>query len=55
MDYSPIGSSVYGIIQARILEWVVIPFFRDLSDPGIEPDLLHCRQILYGLSHQGLT
>ena len=25
MDYSPEGSSVYGIIQARILEWVVVP------------------------------
>ena len=25
MDYSPPGSSVHGILQARILEWVVIP------------------------------
>ena len=25
-DYSPPGSSVYGIFQARILEWVVISF-----------------------------
>jgi len=29
--------SVYGILQARILEWVAIPFSRDLPDPGIEP------------------
>ena len=28
MDYSPPGSSVHEIHQARILEWVVIPFFR---------------------------
>ena len=28
MDYSLPGSSVYGIIQARLLEWVVIPFFQ---------------------------
>ena len=27
MDYSPPGSPVYGILQARILEWVAIPFF----------------------------
>ena len=28
MDCSPPGSSVYGILQARILEWVVICFSR---------------------------
>ena len=26
-----------GVLQARILEWVVIPSSRDLPDPGIEP------------------
>ena len=31
------GSSVYGIFQARILEWVAIYFFRGSSWPGIEP------------------
>ena len=31
MDCSPPGSSVYGIFQARILEWVVIAFFRASS------------------------
>ena len=31
------GSSVHGILQASILEWVAIPFPRDLPDPGIEP------------------
>ena len=36
VDYSLPGSSVYGILQARILEWVAISFSRDLSDPGIK-------------------
>ena len=26
MDFSLLGSSVHGILQARILEWVAIPF-----------------------------
>ena len=34
---SPPGSSVHGILQARILEWIAISFSRDLPDPGIEP------------------
>jgi len=29
--------SVHGILPARILEWVAIPFARDLPDPGIKP------------------
>ena len=37
IDCSPPGSSVYGILRARILEWVAIPFSMDLSDPGIKP------------------
>ena len=39
MDCSPPDSSVHGILQARILEWVTIPISRggDLPDPGIEP------------------
>ena len=36
IDYGLPGSSVHGIFQAGILEWVVIPFSRDLPDPGIE-------------------
>ena len=31
------GSSVHGILQARILEWVVMPSSRGSSWPGIEP------------------
>ena len=49
MDCSPPGSSVYRILQARILEWVAMPSSGDVLDPGIEHLLwlLHCRQILY--------
>ena len=38
MDYSPPDSSVHGISQARILDWLAISFSRGgLSDPGMEP------------------
>ena len=33
IDSSPPGSSVHGILQARILEWVAIPFSRGSSRP----------------------
>ena len=33
MNYSPPGSSVYGILQARILEWVAMPSSRGSSPP----------------------
>ena len=32
-----VGSSVQGILQARILKWVAIPFSRNLPYLGIEP------------------
>ena len=31
MDYNPLDSSVHGILQARILEWVAIPFSKGYS------------------------
>ena len=34
MDCSLPGSSVHGILQARILEWVAVPFSRVSSWPG---------------------
>ena len=37
MGYSPPGFSVHGILQARMLEWVSIPFSRNLPDPRNEP------------------
>ena len=33
VDYSPPGSSVHGILQARILEWVAISFSKGSSQP----------------------
>ena len=36
MDCSPPGSSVHGIFQARILEWVAISSPGDLPDPGVK-------------------
>ena len=40
VDCSLPGSSVCGTSQARILEWVVISYSRDLPDRGIEPALM---------------
>ena len=37
MDCSLSGSSVHGIFQVRVLEWVAISFSTDLPNPGIEP------------------
>ena len=54
MDCSPLGSSVHGIVQARILEWVAIPFSRGFSQPRGPTQVSHIAgQILYRLSHQG--
>ena len=36
MDCKPPGSSIHGILQARIKEQVAFPFSRDLPDPGIK-------------------
>ena len=40
MDCSLPGSSVHGILQARILEWVAMPSSRGSSWPRIEPESL---------------
>ena len=37
MDCSPLGSSIHGILQARLLVQVTISFSGDLPNPGIEP------------------
>ena len=36
MDCRPSGSSVHGILQARILKWVACSSPGDLPDPGIQ-------------------
>ena len=54
-DCSPPGFSAHGILQARILEWVAIPFFRESSWPKVWTHVSRdCRRILYRLSHQGI-
>ena len=39
-DCSPPGSSVHGILQARILEWLPLPTPGDIPSPGIKPTSL---------------
>ena len=50
-DCSPSSSSVHGILQARILQWVTISYFRGSSQPrdGTLLSFFSCidRQILY--------
>ena len=53
MSSSSSGSSIHGIFQARILEWVAIPFSRECSWPGIQPGSPVLQQILYHLSYLG--
>ena len=50
MDCGLSGFSAQGILQARILEWVAISFSRGSSTQG----LLHCKQIIYRLSYEGI-
>ena len=53
MDCGPPGSSVHGLSQERILEWVAMPSSRGIFlTQGSNPGLLHCRRILHHLSHQ---
>ena len=40
MDCRPPGSSLHGILQARMLEWVAMPSSRGSSDPWIKPQSL---------------
>ena len=57
MDCSPPGSSIHGIFQARVLEWVAISFSRWVIflTLGSKPSLPHCRWILYQLNHKGTS
>ena len=56
VDCSPPGSSVRGILQARILECVAhFLLYGIFPTQGLNPRLLHCRQMLYPLSHQRST
>ena len=59
MDSSPPGSSVHGILPARILKWVTMPFSRGSSQPGNQTHVscvsciadgffTHCAIVLFG-------
>ena len=51
MNCSLPGSSVHGTLQARILEWVAMPFSRGPSLPKDQTQISHVswtgRQVLY--------
>ena len=54
MDCSLSGSSVYGIFQARVLEWIAISFSRGSSRPRNRTQVsCIAGRRLYHLSHQG--
>ena len=53
VDCSPPGSSIHGVLQTRILEWVAVPFSREPSQSRNWTQVSHCRWILYHLSHEG--
>ena len=55
MDCSPPGSSVHGILQARIPEWVAMPSSMDLPDPGIEPASLMSPELAGGFFTSSAT
>ena len=47
MDWSPLGSSVHGITQARVQEWVSISFSRGSSQPRKQTHISCIGRILY--------
>ena len=47
MDCSPPGSSVHGILQAKILEWVAIAFSRGSSWPRDRTQVSHIAGIFF--------
>ena len=53
VDSTPPGSSVHGIFQARILQWIAISFPGDLPDPGIKPASPALQAEFSLLKHQG--
>ena len=54
MDCSLPSSSVHGILQARILEWVTIPFTRESSQTRDWTRSPRLQVIFYCLSYQGM-
>ena len=53
MNSSPSGSSVHGILQARILEWLAVPFSRGSSQPRDWTQVFRIAgRFFYHLRHQ---
>ena len=52
---NPMNYTVHGSLQARVLEWVGSLSLLQGIFPiqGLKPGILHCRWILYQLTHQG--
>ena len=53
MDCSPPGSTIHGIFQAGILEWVPLPSPGNLPNPRIEPKSPSLHEDSFPLSHLG--
>ena len=53
-DYSLPDSSVHGLLQTRILEWVAVPSLRDLTNLGIELRSPHCWWAVYHQNQKGM-
>ena len=53
MNCCPLGSSVHGILQATIVEWVPCPPLGIFSTQGSNPGFPHCKRILFCLSQKG--
>ena len=57
IDYSPLGSSVHGLLQASILDWVAVPSSRGSSQfrDGTSISFVSCigRWVLYHWHHLG--
>ena len=55
MDFSLPGSSVHGILQAGILEWVASSYSRDFLNPGIKPSSIVSPALASGFFSTGAT
>ena len=55
MDHSLPDSSVPGILQAGILQWIAMSSSRDLPNPGIEPMSLMSSALAGGFFTTGTT
>ena len=54
VDCSPPGSSVHGILQARMLDWVAFPSHEHLPNPRVEPGSPALQADYLPLSHKGI-